>query len=103
MPVDGVVLWGRCSTDESMLTGESELVPKEPGKQVNLQPPPFPLPETTGMLQREIPLSSVPCHARVALHEGAVMVQARDRVFEDAVNADETRSMVQSCRKGAKY
>lgn len=34
MPVDGEIVEGRCSVDESMLTGEPRLVPKEPGSLV---------------------------------------------------------------------
>ena len=37
LPVDGVILSGRCSVDESMLTGESALLSKSVGDQV--QPP----------------------------------------------------------------
>lgn len=33
MPVDGIVLDGKCSVDESALTGESDLVPKGVGAQ----------------------------------------------------------------------
>jgi P-type E1-E2 ATPase len=34
VPVDGAVLTGRASADESMLTGEAALVPKSEGSQV---------------------------------------------------------------------
>lgn len=34
MPVDGEIVEGKCSVDESMLTGESALVPKNQGQQV---------------------------------------------------------------------
>lgn len=34
MPVDGEIVEGKCSVDESMLTGESALVPKKQGQQV---------------------------------------------------------------------
>ncbi len=34
IPVDGCIVTGRCSVDESMLTGESALVAKEQGAQV---------------------------------------------------------------------
>lgn len=37
IPVDGVVVWGRASADESMLTGEAALVKKEPGSQVGIR------------------------------------------------------------------
>ena len=33
-PVDAEILQGSCSVDESMLTGESQLVAKQPGSQV---------------------------------------------------------------------
>lgn len=35
MPVDGDIVEGKCSVDESMLTGESALVPKGQGQQVD--------------------------------------------------------------------
>ena len=38
IPVDGEVLQGRCSVDESMLTGESVLVAKQAGAQVRCLP-----------------------------------------------------------------
>ncbi len=34
LPVDGTILSGRCSIDESMLTGEATLVPKNAGQEV---------------------------------------------------------------------
>ena len=34
MPVDGDIIQGKCSVDESMLTGESVPVPKIKGQQV---------------------------------------------------------------------
>jgi P-type E1-E2 ATPase len=40
-PVDGEIESGVCSADESMLTGESVLVPKRPGDQVPLSHAPF--------------------------------------------------------------
>lgn len=36
LPVDGIVLSGKCSVDESMLTGEATLVPKSAGQEVRL-------------------------------------------------------------------
>lgn len=38
IPVDGEILEGRCSLDESMLTGESALVNKDEGAQVETRP-----------------------------------------------------------------
>ncbi len=38
VPVDGEILEGRCSLDESMLTGESALVNKDKGAQVDTRP-----------------------------------------------------------------
>ena len=34
VPVDGEIVQGLCSVDESMLTGEPRLVPKGPGSEV---------------------------------------------------------------------
>ena len=36
VPVDGELVTGQCSVDESMLTGEAALVPKGPGMQVSV-------------------------------------------------------------------
>lgn len=36
VPVDGVITAGRCSVDESMLTGESALLSKDAGDPVRL-------------------------------------------------------------------
>ena len=41
MPVDGIVLEGECSMDESALTGESNLIPKQAGAKVRCVVPPW--------------------------------------------------------------